>query len=152
METQPQRATELDLHDLESKLGHTLPTEYREFLLEYNGLSLPYPHAKFDLPGGHGDVGRIEQFFPVTGYGNLLEEQDGYDFNKCVPQEFICISEWNGWYRVSICIAGPDRGAVFWWDGFRSGRPEGTPPSREQLKKVANDFREFWGKLEPDDQ
>jgi hypothetical protein len=76
----------------------------------------------------------------------------GYDFNQKVPPEFICISEWNGWYRVSICLAGPDRGTVFWWDGFRSGGPEGAPPSRAQLKTVASDFKEFWEMLEPDDQ
>ena len=152
MEAQPQIATEEALQKVETQLGQALPAEYREFLREYNGVAFPYPSAVFTLPeqNGDDDVGRIEQFFSVDGMVNIVESQGDYDFKLRVPPEIISISEWNGYFRVCIAIAGPERGAIYWWEpGLPWETDDETVATRQYLTKVANDFAEFWNMLRP---
>jgi hypothetical protein len=152
MEVRAQPTTEEAVQELEQQLGSALPKEYRAFLLDYNGVQFPYPNVEFALPNQEGvtGIGRIEQFFSVDGYANVADSQSDYDFNKRVPREIICISEWNGYFRVCICIQGNDRGAVYWWEpGLPWESDQETVPTREYLTKVAANFREFWDKLRP---
>jgi len=102
-----------ELNNCERKLGYSLPEDYREFLLQFNG-GKPSPSS---LRLSDGSVTTIRAFYAVAPPSQTmsLERQIGQYRNR-IPPRFIPIGEDPGGNRICICLNGKHYGQVFFWD------------------------------------
>ena len=139
----------LTTHELDQfaqQLPSSLPLDYREFLLQYNG-GQPEP-ATFliDAEQGTTDLQWLYGLHDGPDWANLWRARDVY--HNRVPSELLPIGHDSGGNLVCISLGTEDRGAVYFWDHEREV-PEGQPPIRTNLHRVARSFTDFLQRLAP---
>jgi hypothetical protein len=129
------------IDEFEQALGFTLPEDYREFLSGY-GLSAQrgYPTwPDIRRPGEPG--GGIDWWYGLNPNESrdLLRTWKG--FQGRIPSYLLPIAESPGG-QICLCLAGEDRGQLFWWD-----RSEPHADPGQNLKLIAVDFDTFVNSL-----
>jgi cell wall assembly regulator SMI1 len=139
-----------DIREVETKLGISLPSDYKEFLLAHNG-GHPQPNA-FTIPGSQpGTWEVLEWFFGVHSgeYNNLLQKARVY--RSRVPSELLPIATDPGGNLLCLSVSGPHIGKVYFWD-HEEEVEEGEPPTYKNVYLVADSFTELVNNLtEPPD-
>ncbi|WP_434041167.1 MULTISPECIES: SMI1/KNR4 family protein [Sorangium] len=136
---------DVDVSNIERRLGAVLPDQYRRFLLACNGGS-PTPDT-VDVEGFSGASTDIQIFF---GIGRIIQSSN-LDWNLTVLAErleegMLPIAADSGGNVFCLALQGHRRGSVFYCDLEPVfGNLAATP----QLFQVASDFDAFMAQLRP---
>jgi hypothetical protein len=140
---------EADVVAFEKEIGHTLPEDYRRFLLEVNGGRLADENTTF-----------------VDGIVNILlslgmEEQPMFDLRTCAIEDrallpspdLLPIGYDDGARPILLGIAGEHRREI-WLENTSDPRPPDANPrvewfKRRDMKKLAGSFEQFLRLLKP---
>lgn len=96
-----QQITLSDLNSFESMLGMSLPQDYREHMLAYNGgIVEPMEIRHINYEGN--DQG-ISYFFPIK-YGSNIMEEIYTNFNGKIPNGYIVIGVTRGQGRILLSL------------------------------------------------
>ena len=141
-----------DIAQFEKELNATLPTDYRDFLLEHNGGSFA-DEVAYTYEESGGCAGAIGHFYGLNaaliGYDlrqeiSSLQQDLGARAGECLPREVIPVAHTPGG-EIVLGIEGDARGEVYWWC------PEdGTENRWERLSYIAGSFNAFLDGLVPD--
>lgn len=152
-------ATEEQLKEVEALIGHSLPTDYREFLRDYGGyiINADYP-VQAEGQIRYECVSNFYRAAPqpsaiVDGYRTCLEvyEPDpwivdlypGLSLVRSMegieelgwPEELFPIADSGGGSQICLALFGLRPGAIFFW--------RNSPHFGENLYLVADSFDEF---------
>jgi hypothetical protein len=170
------KSTPEDIARAEAALQVTFPTEYREFLREWNGVR--FQAQEFNCPTAvyvaqpleshlthaaswhvkrqtlQHRLGEVSVLYGVTadvGDDHLVGAGDGYAFNRWCSPNLIPIGEMGyDLGRICLSVSGQDMGHIYSWI-----HPDEIPipgvncPTTRDLGWVAPTFRDFWDVLEP---
>ena len=133
----------------EKQLGHSLPDDYRRFLLEVNGGRTADQNSRFTM-------GVVNVMLSLG-----MEEQPVFDLltraireRRLLPSpDLLSVGYDEGGAPILIALAGEHRGTI-WWENTHDPRPEGSNPrvewfKRRDMKKLADSFEEFLRSLKP---
>ncbi len=134
--------TQRELEIVESRLGHSLPSEYRDFLKTVNG-GIPIPDTvKYE--GEYFDY--VGALFAVRNnmYSNDLfrniEEYDEY-----ILKHYLPIGNSPGGDIYCLSLRPEEFGAVYYWD-HEEANYEGEP-WEENMIKLSPSFNQFISNL-----
>lgn len=97
--TQP--ITEAELNEFQTLIGMSLPEDYRQHMLNYNGgIVKEYDNAHISDPEGGGG---IEKFYPIK-YGGFTMEKSYQYTNDILPNGYLAIGTANGGGRIIISL------------------------------------------------
>jgi len=119
--------TEPLVEAVEAKISQALPSDYREFLLDYGGSA---------LPGGRVSV--FYGFYEELSY-DLLSAIEAH--RDQVPEHFLPIADDLPGNLYCLSLDGPSKGAVFYWDRDTA-----------EILLVSEDFDSFLESIEPEDE
>ncbi|MGD9724269.1 MAG: SMI1/KNR4 family protein [Pirellulales bacterium] len=136
-----------DINAFEVRIGRTLPTDYRRFLLVYNG-GVPEHHVLRESTTG--DVG-VQLFYGIWDDGAFNIDMEQQLMRGRWPERFMSIAIDDCGNAFCISLGPPDYGSVYFWDHEREA-PEGEGPTEDNLYLLGNSFTEFWNRLEPIDR
>jgi hypothetical protein len=131
--------TEDQVIQFEKALGETLPSEYREFLVSFNGGS---PEPAFFWIEEDIDGTEIHQFYGLyeNPFGSSLNMFLGDD--HCgIPDGFLSIADDGVGNSVLICLKGPQRGSIHFRD--HEIHPYHDRNSSEGITMLAESFSSF---------
>ncbi len=132
----------------EAKLGHSLPEDFCQFLLEWNGGIFPQAATYFvadedDVRANHLSV--MFGLFDESDIEDIRASRKAYGFDVAVPQGIIPIGSNNHWDLVCISLNAAEYGIIYAWI---PGEPwVDQSPTREYLNFVSPNFRSFWDSL-----
>jgi hypothetical protein len=136
-------ANEDDIRSLEQKVGYSLPDDYRQFLLQYNG-GVPKPECfEFITSSGEEDS-LVRVFYSLNGndpYYDLLSTV--FETEGDIPESCLPIGEDPFGNLILLELSGNYRGQVYFWD-HESERGDDL---RANIFLIANSFTEFTQKL-----
>lgn len=127
-----------ELKVFEEKIGHPLPSAYREFLLAHNG-GRPIPSVIDinDCPSGATDV---QVFLGLTGPFESETLEWSWDvFRGRIPERLLPIADDSFGNLFCLSLTGNDVGQVFFLDRYEE--------SESRPYFVAKDFNEFLDKI-----
>jgi hypothetical protein len=126
------------IQQLERRIGRSLPTAYREFLLKHDG-------GRLDSNGDAADVifslGPVES--ETSGIWYNLDNYAGRAPSWLLP---VASDEYGNLFAISV--RDEDDGSVWFWDHEREAE-EDEPPTEENLTYRAKDWQAFLDSLEP---
>lgn len=131
--------TYADVDAFEKRQNVTLPRQYREWLLRFNG-GRPVP-GEFSLPGRDSLEG-VAWFFAIhDGEHNNLDTECRYwrITTGRLPSTLIPIAGDGSGSLICVSIGEADLGKVYFWDH----EAETEPPTTANLDPVANSFNAF---------
>jgi len=131
---------------LENQLGRTLPAEYREFLLRYNG-GKPKPGIfRFALRNGRNTDSRVHWFLSLYEgeFSNLERNID--TFRGRLPADMLPIADDPFGNIVLLGLHGDVRGKVYFWD--HEAEPD-SQPDWSNIDLIADSFDSFMRALTP---
>jgi hypothetical protein len=134
------------LGSIEQAYNITLPKDYRDFLLVFNG-GKPI-ESEFSLKDS-SNSSLVAGFFGIT---------DSKDYNLLfhyvviytgrIPSNTIPIADDQCGNIILLSVKGQDRGKVYFWDHEREADPsQGEKPSYDNLTLIADSFEEFINNL-----
>ena len=147
IEDSKEQLTLEQINNVETRIGFTLPNDYKNFLLNHNG-GIPTPNEFKFINTNNESSNSLEDFFhsifEENGEGNL-ERKYIYltNSNRIIGNILPIASDPFGNF-VCISLDGEDKGKVYFWD--HELEPE--EPSYENLSLIANSFSEFLNNLE----
>lgn len=152
-ETGP-RVTAEDVRRYERELGHELPEDYRQFLVDVNGGQPSLERSLFHLRNEHSVLNNLLSLNDPDDGNDLATAQrlSGHSRND-LPKEALTIGYDAGGSRILLILAGPHRGQV-WFLDLGSPWPIGSNPrvewfERRDACKLADSFAEFMSSLKP---
>lgn len=149
-----------EIDQLEQELGMSLPTDYRRFLLMFNG-GQPEPSGFYfeGKPAGYGSM-----FEGPRRYDSECEHFFGFNdvtwkslrWNRAVladrmPPELLPIGDAIGGNVICLGIAGPNRGKIFFWE-HEEEVDEGEVAGYQNVYDVAESFDAFLNSLQEFDE
>jgi hypothetical protein len=130
------------LHELERRLGTSLPDDYRDYLIAHNGGA---PEARLFLPPG-----KSKPFTCLSHTMFGLHEADGQldkVYGICLdylPSSVVAFAEDTGGNLFCVTVRGKRRGKIYFWDHHRQALGDEEPTFENvNLLFVAESFREF---------
>lgn len=153
MERRGPSVTEHDVAAFEKSLGERLPDDYRAFILEVNGGRTADEATTFRMGkgGGETNLGGLLSLSDPKGVRNIEERNEL--IRDDMPPELLLIGSDEGGSRVCLCVRGPHKGEVWFYD-TADRRPSGSNPrvawhDRRDMRKLADNFRAFMSSLTP---
>lgn len=134
--------TESDVLNFEKILKVSLPDDYRNFLLHYNG-GHPKPHGFiYKLPDGRDWSGGVRDFFGlgVDSWEDLRHYYALYEDR--VPKQMLPIANDDGGNLLLLALKDVEKGKIYFWDHNEESEDDELP-SYENIYFVANNFTEF---------
>jgi cell wall assembly regulator SMI1 len=117
------------LSKFERALGHTLPDDYRAFLLENNG-GTPSP---CDFTIGEGDISHVNDMYGLhDGPTHARLDHIRRVYRGRIPGHLLPIADDPGGNEICIGLSDSQRGRVYFWD-----HETGT------MEEIAPSFRDF---------
>ena len=134
---------------LEQRLGFGLPTDYRDFLLRYNGGGPDEKNYCFQSSTEREEPYLITLFFPVEGRIDIFSQWRA--FQGRVPWNLLPIGSDDSGNLFCLGAAGPKRGFIFFWDheaerGAFDLVGEPVPGEASQPLTKSNET-EYWGNI-----
>lgn len=140
------------LATFERTVGHTLPDDYRRFLVACNGgyvggsfwFKGPTPEGKVADAGVHHVGGFREEW-----HFSLPEHRQCYDGR--IPTALVWIMDDPFGNAICIGVDGPYRGLIYFWDHEKEPDEDwdGKVDSAGNLQLIANSFTDFVAGLLP---
>jgi len=127
-----------EVEAFEKKLGHPLPSAYRDFLLAHNG-GRPIPSVIDidDCPSGASDV---QVFLGLTGQFESETLEWSWDvFRERIPERLLPIADDSFGNLFCLSLTGNDAGQVLFLDRYEE--------SESRPYFVGKDFTEFLSKI-----
>ncbi len=141
-ENRPGTITAADVVSFEKRNGISLPADYATFLARHNG-GFPTP-ANFKFHGRE-DGSELNSFFGIKSgdIDDLDKVQEVYKGR--LPKAFLGIADDSGGNLICICLAGKDRGKIYFWDHeMEADESQGiSPETAGNTTLIANSFDEF---------
>lgn len=140
--------SEEDVAAFELRVGRSIPSPYRAFLLRHNG---GYPDPSDFLVKGSGRgpdlMGTVEQFLGI-GVEDEYAEIERYlsMYKDRIPADYFPIAQDPGGNVICMATEGSDTGKIFFWDHEEEAE-EGEPPTRQNLYQVAETLDAFLQQL-----
>ena len=149
MEWRGPTVDEADVAAFEKQIGHTLPEDYRRFLLEINGGRLAEENTEFKY-------GVINVLYSLNCEGNDAADllTSAMSMRRLLPDpDLLPVGYDEGGAPIHLALAGEHRGTV-WWENTGDPRPVGSNPrvewfKRRDMKKLADSFEQFLRLLKP---
>jgi hypothetical protein len=153
-----------DVDAFEAKIGYKLPSDYREFLLQFNADWPEYPKTDndelclgFDVPlEVQADVGK--DYFLFSGFNKLRQNPDGYGVLEVYKvtthdwghlTELLPFARTAGGTHLFICLAGPNTGGIYIASyEYTYKREQGLDLTVEDYCKIASSFTAFMEMLQ----
>ncbi len=134
--------SEARLVQFEVKIGHMLPRDYRQFLLDHNGgKPTPSDFTINDEQGGD-TLHHVYGLYNGPGYARL---EDAYaTYAGRIPAVLLPIADDPGGNVICLGLTGPYRGNVYFWDHESESDDE---PGFENVVLIANSFQAFLDSL-----
>lgn len=134
--------TEKDIAALEQRLGISLPDEYRQFILTWNG-GQPEPNA-FPIQDNPRDThGLLDRFFSIDVEDTDYDIVDNAEvFRDRVPADLLPIAFDPGGNLICVAVSGKNKGKIYFWD-HNDEFPPGKVPDYHNVYFVANSFSEL---------
>jgi len=146
-----QAINEAELANFESKIGYTLPVEYREFLLLYNG-GKPIPDF-FKVPEWQYEETYVTELKGLAN-GKPVDLSELFDLlDGRLPKGFIAIGSDPGGNQILLSLSNDKRGQVYFFD--HENEPDDATDNVEDYPNiylVANSFNEFLKNLYSNDE
>lgn len=147
MERRGESVSAADVSAFEKRLGHALPQEYRQFLLDVNGGRPDRDNAQFE-------GGVINRLFSLddSDESRNLEIRARRQLDQLPTKDLLFVGhDWTGG-ALLLSLAGAHRGEV--WLHVSDERPAGSNPrvewhDRRDMKKLADNFEAFMRSLKP---
>jgi hypothetical protein len=131
------------LSSFENRLEISLPKDYQEFLIKYNG-GVPNPSGFWIMPGEDGS--EVLEFYGLHE-GPPWRSIDGYtNVELGIPEKLLPIGDDGVGNHICIGIKGEESGVVYFID--HEIHPYHNCESFEGITKLANSFSEFLNGLE----
>jgi cell wall assembly regulator SMI1 len=152
-ETGP-RVTADDVRRYERELGHQLPEDYRQFLLDVNGGQPSLERSVFHLRKDRSILNNLLSLNdPDKGNALATAQRLSGDSRNDLPKEALTIGYDAGGSRILLILGGPHRGEV-WFLDLGNPRPTSSNPrvewfDRRDVCKLAASFAEFMSSLKP---
>lgn len=154
-----QAIKELDLFELEKRVGAALPADYRHFLLLHNG-GQPEP-SDFLVPGWRFMASLVNEFDGIK----VLENQDVEDDNSVdllwnievfedrLPKNFLFIGRDPGGNGILLSLHPDTYGKIYFWD-HENEPEEGLEDLADypNIYFLANSFTEFLDSLKTEEE
>lgn len=122
---------------LSSRLGVTLPSSYKQFLLEHNR-GVP-TLGVFEIPEEGRDT--VKQFFAVEGERHADLERKLRIFEGRLPEHALPIAEDPFGNLLLLFVDGSNQGAVAFWDHEREDDASGTTVLVSTLEAFLHSLR-----------
>jgi hypothetical protein len=140
---------EAEVAAFEKQFGHSLPDDYRRFLLEINGGRLADENTSFAY-------GVVNALFSLDVKDHAAADllTNATEMRELLPSpDLLYVGYDEGGGHILIALAGEHRGTV-WWENTGDPRPVGSNPrvewfKRRDMKKLADSFDEFLRSLKP---
>jgi hypothetical protein len=144
--------TEAALSTVEHEFGIRFPSDYRSFLLKFNG-GRPSP-AAFDIAWQSGQLAgedwkssEVSRFLAIyDGDKANFIELNRVDFKGRLPADTVAIAQDPGGNIILLAVKGPLANRVLFWVKDHEVE-EGHKPGYENVGIVADSFDEFLNKL-----
>lgn len=122
----------------EEKIGHRLPSAYRDFLLAHNG-GRPIP-AVVDIDDCPSGASEVQVFLGLTGaFESETLEWSWNAFRGRIPERLLPIADDPFGNLFCLSLEGMDAGQILFLDRYEE--------SESRPYFVAKDFNEFLSKL-----
>lgn len=129
----------------ENEWGFTLPADYREFLLQYNG---GRPNPKFFVFKDSENGSSIHTFLGFSDeYSKSLVKKRSM-FHKRIPMRFFPIAYDDGGNLICISVSGNDYGKVYFWDHDFEADTGESPETADNCTLIADEFTQFIDNLQ----
>lgn len=127
----------------EARIGRSLPSAYRRFMVEINGGSKPV-NEQFQITET-GERSLLAELYSLSedGKGELLAEH--HAMKDELPNGCLSIGHDIGGNKICLMISGDESGHILWFD--HEVRSLTSPIRREDMKICAETFEGFVGKL-----
>ena len=132
-----------DIKILEANLKITLPSNYKNFLLKYNG-GKPNPDC-FPIEGlKNNPYGGVRLFFGIDRDIQSNNIDWNYDVMRGrLPTGLLPIASNGSGDILCLALSDVDEGKLYFWDYYG----EQNPPTFDNLYFIANSFGEFLDSL-----
>lgn len=136
--------TEVAVQNFERVIGHNLPSDYREFLLDY-GLTAGNGATRFTPHDDPDEASSVDVFYGLTPGHSYDLEVNRATFTDQFPSHLIPIGCGSGG-QFLLSLAGANVGAMYWW--FQES---GIVQSEDDLEHIADNFSQFMASLTCDE-
>ncbi len=130
------RITTCDVEEFEAKIDLTLPEEYKNFLLKFNG-GIP---EKNRVKSKYQDdlVFQITEFFGIGVKEDLFLNAEAY--SDRLPSKCIAIASIEGGNLLCLNLAQENYGSLYFWDHEEVSEVD---ISISELNEVSHSFKDF---------
>jgi hypothetical protein len=127
-----------EVKKLEKELGISLPEQYVDFLIHYNG-GAPIPNL-YPVEGHQEGILEIQLFFGIRRkIESSCLDWNFREYKGYIPNNLFPIGCSSGNDLICLSLFGEDKDAVLFWDLM----DEPEQPSYSNVYKIANSFSEF---------
>jgi len=150
MERRGPHMTEAQIKEFEKSFGHSLPDDYRQFLLDVNGGRLDKANREFD----QGVVNRLFSLNDADDESRDLATRANRSRPMLPTPDLLFIGHDDGGARLLLALAGEHRGEVWFMITGDDARPDDANPrvlwhDRRDMRKLADSFEQFMLSLRP---
>ena len=136
-------ATSEEISDFEKEIKSGLPSDYKSFLMEYNG-GQPQPDS-FKFFSDRDDASSVDRFLSLgkEKNSNLLKYYNNY--RNRIPSGFIPIAHDAGGNLIIMELKVNDNGIYFWDHELEVD--EGESPDMNNVYLISKSFSDFINNL-----
>lgn len=138
--------SEADLQAVEARLNILFPSDYRQFLLAYNG-GVPEPDAfHFKNETGPYTDSCVDRFYAIYDgeYDNFEKQFLSCKADGLLPENMIAVADDPGGNMICLSVSGPDTNSVYFWDHEAIDEDDKSA----NLHLIADSFAEFLAGLQ----
>jgi hypothetical protein len=150
MERRGPQVTDAQIKAFEQSFGHSLPDDYRQFLLDVNGGRPDDANCEFDL----GVINRLFSLDDTSEESRDLATRANRSRPTLPSPDLLFIGHADGSAMILLALAGEHRGEVWFMLTGDDARPDDANPrvlwhDRRDMRKIADSFEQFMRTLRP---
>lgn len=147
------RVADEDVQRFEQRIGHALPPDYRQFLLDLNGGYAPSSNCVFRVRQDETVLNTLYSLNADDESDDLATRQLYPKYpNNNLPKDALAIGYDEGGGRIVLPLAGPHRGEIWYLeteDPPTVSNPHTEWFDRRNVAKLADSFETFMNSLRP---
>ncbi len=129
--------SDADITSFEQAIGKTLPSDYREFLLQFNGGSNPR-YSVFKIDDKRGSIAKCLYSLKPGGVPEPMGLMKSF-YNPYIDPIYLEIGSDLGGNGICLCTTKEEFGAIYWHDHEAPEEEDGY----ESVVFVARSFTDF---------